>query len=328
MEMIKKNLFEVVPLAVVGMLLLIFPQVSLAKGFEVYPNQPLYLPLNSSATITASFDNKPVDVSWTKTNVFGDIGTLSQVYGFCTVLQVSNLPAFGTITAEYGSCTKQVQVIVGLIDIFKRVNERAADIDSFMATCTLSMSIPDLNVNQTQTAELLFKQPDKLKISLYDSSNKRLQTQIFSGKYMTLIDEAGKKYKKDVTGFIGEMNLPNMVFQLDLDGFLEEHDLCFNLDNTTVPLYGIDAVAKRGNGYYAKILFVIDYDKGLTAKREIYGVGGELISGMEIVGYENVDNHWLAKKTISKTTALGYGVINEVLFDEVMVNGEIGDGEF
>jgi len=319
---------------------LIISTDSLAKGLTVFP-QNLLLPLNSSATLTAvllplpmgegwgegSTDDKLVDVVWRGTNVFGDMGSLTTTTGSYTTLITTNLPAFGTITAEYGTWTKQVQVAVGLIDIFKRVNEQADNINSFMATCTLSLHIPALSINQTQTAKLLFKQPDKLSISLYDSNNKRLQTQIFSGKYMTLIDEVGKRYKKDVTAFLQAEELPMGMFQFDMIGFLEKNTVCFNPKNTNVPLYGIDAVAKQGNGYYDRILFVIDYDKGLVKQRTVYK-DNAIVSEIRITDYENVDNHWLAKKTISKTTTLGYEVVNEVSFDEVGVNKEVGDGEF
>ncbi|MEK7814232.1 MAG: hypothetical protein AAB296_10765 [Candidatus Desantisbacteria bacterium] len=328
-----------------GIILLVFLAISTANGeaapltLEVYPSQTLYLSLNSTTTLTAMFNNQSVEANWTKSNMFGDIGTLSVAFGTCTVLLTSSSPAQGTITVQlpevlpppeglpHGTQTKQIRVMVGLAELFKAVNDRSSQINTFKAAYRLVMSVPALNVHETQTVKLLSKLPDKLKLSLYSLDAEHLQTQIYSGKYMTLIDKQGKIYKKDITGFVEEMNTPNIVFQLDLHRFLNEHHLDFNPMFTNPPSYGVNALPERKNDYYDRLLFVIEYDKGLVSRREVYK-DDNLISSVWIEDYENVDNLWFGKQSVTKTIASGYEVVHEIRYDSIEVNGEIGDEEF
>lgn len=299
-----------------------------SSELKISPDK-LSLPINSSATLAVTLGTISVDATWSKSSIMGDIGSLSTEFGSVTVLKTGNLPAVGTITATYQHHTCSITVDVGKIDLLNKVIKNSSQITTSIATITQSLSITNTFFSHTTTAKLIFKSPDKLKITIFDKHDKPLQTQIYFDKYMTLIDEEGRRYTKDISGYIQDLNLPNFMFQLDLDKFLEEHDISFNheLSTPATNTYTLDIIPKKHNEYYTKIRYSIDYSKGLLTRQEMFNEN-TCFSSHETKKAQQINDVWIATEIEQKKWQLGHEIVSGIEYKEVIINTEVDDSEF
>ncbi|MEW6620659.1 MAG: alpha/beta fold hydrolase [bacterium] len=171
--------------------------------------------------------------------------------------------------------------------------------------------------------KLLFKKPDKMKFITPD----RNRTVIINGDIQCEIDQQGTM-TTNISDY-ADISERQLDIHYYLQEFKDKHNIVI-IDHQIVKgnIYILEAIPKEPNIIYGRLVFYIDYDKGIDVKREVFSDDNILLVTKEITISELIKGIWIPTQYIDKMYFEDGVIETNTELREIELNIGISDEEF